>query len=79
MACKEIINTQCENPRGGNTYEITINEGDQLIVTVETGNPKIKPKTILAPRGIELAAGQWGAMNFKVDWSIHPEHFPEVL
>lgn len=65
--------TQCAPPpKCGNTYEITINENDILIVTVETRHPKIKPKTVISPRGIELNKTQGGEVYHKVDWSIKP-------
>jgi hypothetical protein len=68
-----IPDCQSQSSNGGNTYEITIKDGDRLIVSVESRFVASPVKTIISPRGIEQAMTSMGLVYHKVDWSIRPE------
>lgn len=69
---KSIIAYESPTP-SGSTYEITINPNDRLIITVESGNPKINPRTLIAPVGVTSASTEDGLLYYKVDWYIKPD------
>jgi hypothetical protein len=72
MNCKNLGHLPgCDiQTKTGNTYEITINDTDRIIVTVKSKFVKKPIKTIISPRGIEQAITPAGQLYHKVDWSI---------